>query len=89
MVSASLGGAEKLLRQLHLTIVGSTPRGSASLYAGSLASLRPLELGRFGPGEARTFSFRLSFPSTGSDMGDNALQGLAASVKFSWSAVQA
>jgi hypothetical protein len=89
MLSGSLGDAEKLLRQLRLTIVDSGPRGSVTVYAGSLASLRPLELGRFGPGEARTFSFRLTFPSTGSDMGDNALQGLAASANFSWSAVQA
>jgi len=88
-LSGSLGGDRKLIRRLRLTIVGSGPRGTATLFAGSLASFRPLNLGRLGVGEARTFSFRLAFPSTGSDVGDNALQGLAASLRFTWSAVQA
>jgi hypothetical protein len=40
-------------------------------------------------GDAHTFYFHVSLPSTGSNAGDNALQGLSASEDFTWSAVQA
>jgi hypothetical protein len=88
-LSAGVVGDEKLLSRLRLTIVRSAPHAGATLYSGSLGSLRSLDLGRFGPGEAQKLSFRLTFPSSGSDTGDNALQGLAAGARFSWSAVQA
>ena len=47
-------------------------------------------LGTFAPTNgAHTFYFHVSLPSTGSDAGDNALQGLSADESFTWSAVQA
>ena len=39
-------------------------------------------------GDSHTFYFHVSLPSTGSDAGDNLLQGLAASESFTWSATQ-
>jgi hypothetical protein len=88
-LAASIAGDEKLLGELHLTLVSLGPHGSATLYTGSLAALRSLELGRLGPGEAGRFSFRLTFPSTGSGAGDNALEGREAAASFNWSVVQA
>ena len=36
-----------------------------------------------------TFYFHVSLPTTGSDAGDNALQGKSAGASFTWSATQA
>jgi hypothetical protein len=49
-------------------------------YDGPLAGMNPRALGRFAPGEARTFSFRATLPGTA----DNAYAGSTASVRFDW-----
>jgi hypothetical protein len=52
--------------------------------------LSSASLGTFAAnGDAHTFFFHISFPSTGTDAGDNALQGLSASTTFTWTATQA
>jgi len=49
-----------------------------------------VSLGTFAAsGGAHTFYFHVSLPTTGSDAGDNALQGLSADEDFTWSATQA
>jgi spore coat-associated protein N len=62
----------------------------AQVYDGSLADLDEAALGTFAAdGGAHTFYFHVTLPSTGSQAGDNALQGKSASASFTWSAVQA
>jgi hypothetical protein len=40
-------------------------------------------------GVGHVFYFHVTFPTTGTDAGDNVLQGLAVSTTFTWSATQA
>ena len=62
----------------------------AKIYEGSLADLDSVALGTFAAdGGAHTFYFHVTLPSTGSDAGDNTLQGKSASASFTWSATQA
>jgi hypothetical protein len=62
----------------------------AKIYEGGLDGLGSVDLGTFASdGGAHTFYFHVSLPSTGSDAGDNALQGKSASASFTWSATQA
>jgi hypothetical protein len=64
--------------------------GGSALYDGSLVGFSSASLGTFAAsGDSHTFYFHVSFPSTGTDAGDNVLQGLSASTTFTWSAVQA
>jgi spore coat-associated protein N len=87
MTGASSGSAA-LATQLHLTIYKDVDGGTV-VYDGSLGSFSA-SLGTFAAGGgAHTFYFHVSLPTTGSDAGDNALQGLSASEDFTWSAVQA
>jgi hypothetical protein len=86
--SAALGGALKL-------VVYKDNDGIAAdkLYDGTMSGLTAASLGTFAPsgstGDAHTFYFHVSLPTTGTDAGDNALQGATASASFTWSAVQA
>ena len=87
-LTGSSSGNASLAAQLHLTLYKDVDGGTA-IYDGSLGSLSA-SLGTFAAnGGAHTFYFHVSFPSTGSDAGDNALQGLSASEDFTWSATQA
>jgi spore coat-associated protein N len=62
----------------------------AMIYDGALDGLGSVDLGTFASdGGAHTFYFHVSLPSTGSDAGDNALQGKSAGASFTWSATQA
>jgi len=63
--------------------------GVGALYDGSLGAVSSAALGTFAAGDAHTFYFHITFPTTGTDAGDNVLQGLAASTTFTWSATQA
>ncbi len=60
------------------------------VYEGALAPMPALELGPLGPGQSRVFKFDASLPDngtpTGGGAGDNAFQGAALSVGYSWSA---
>jgi spore coat-associated protein N len=87
-LAGASSGSAALAAQLHLTLYKDVDGGSA-IYDGSLGSLS-VALGTFAAsGGAHTFYFHVSLPSTGSDAGDNLLQGLSASEDFTWSATQA
>jgi spore coat-associated protein N len=87
-LSGSASGSGALSGQLNLKVYKDTDGGTA-IYDGSLAGFSSSSLGTFSAGDAHTFYFHVSFPTTGSDAGDNALQGLSASETFTWSATQA
>jgi spore coat-associated protein N len=88
-LAGSSSGSAALLSQLNLKVYKDVDGGSA-LYDGSLGGFSSASLGTFAAGgDSHTFYFHVSFPTTGSDAGDNALQGLSASTTFTWSAVQA
>ena len=81
-------GSAALASQLHLVVYKDTDGGTA-IYDGALGSFSA-SLGSFAAnGDAHTFYFHASLPTTGSDAGDNVLQGLSASETFTWSATQA
>jgi spore coat-associated protein N len=84
-LSKTFAGSAALAHATRLTIASS----GKTIYTGRLGSLARLDLGRFAPGQSRTFAFRETLPSTGSGRGDNGLQGSAANVTFAWSAVAA
>ena len=87
-LTGSSTGNAALAAQLHLTLYKDVDGGTA-IYDGSLGSFSA-SLGTFAAsGDAHTFYFHVSLPSTGSTAGDNALQGLSADESFTWSAVQA
>jgi spore coat-associated protein N len=87
-LAGSSSGSAALAAQLHLTLYKDVDGGTA-IYDGSLGTLS-VALGTFAAsGGAHTFYFHVSLPTTGSDAGDNALQGLSATEDFTWSATQA
>jgi hypothetical protein len=82
-------GSSALASQLNLKVYKDADGGTA-LYDGSLSGFSSASLGTFAAnGDSHTFYFHVSLPSTGSDAGDNALQGLSATTTFTWSATQA
>jgi spore coat-associated protein N len=86
-LAGSSSGSAALASQLHLTLYKDTD-GGTPVYDGGLGSFNA-SLGDFAAnGDAHTFYFHVSLPTTGSDAGDNLLQGLAASETFTWSATQ-
>ena len=52
-------------------------------------SLTITNTGTIVPAASTTFYFHVSLPTTGTDAGDNLLQGSSASTTFTWTAVQA
>jgi spore coat-associated protein N len=88
-LTGTSSGNAALGSQLNLKIYKDVDGGTA-LYNGSLSGFTTAALGTFtASGDAHTFYFHVSFPSTGTDAGDNLLQGLSAGTTFTWSAVQA
>jgi hypothetical protein len=81
----------ELAPSLDLVIYKDDDGGAGSkIYDGALDDLESVDLGSFAAdGGAHTFYFHVSLPTTGSDAGDNALQGKSASASFTWSATQA
>ena len=61
----------------------------SKLYDGTLAAFSSVALGTIVSGGSTTFYFHVSLPTTGTDAGDNLLQGSSASSSFTWTAVQA
>lgn len=62
----------------------------SKIYDGTLAGFSSVALGTFAAdGDAHSFYFHVSLPSTGTDAGDNAYQGQSAGASFTWSAAQA
>jgi len=87
-LSGSTTGSAPLASQLNLKVYKDVDGGSA-LYDGSLGAVSSAALGTFAAGDTHVFYFHVTFPTTGTDAGDNVLQGLAASTTFTWSATQA
>jgi len=86
--SVTLGSA------LKLVVYKNTDNSAADkLYDGSLSGFTSASLGTFAAsgsaGDSHAFYVHVSLPTTGTDAGDNALQGATASASFTWSAVQA
>jgi hypothetical protein len=70
--------------------VGATRRSDgATSFSGPTTRLGRFDLGRFGAGQQETLRLRVMLTSTGTDKGDNVLQGRSASVAFTWTATQA
>jgi hypothetical protein len=70
--------------------LSGTPYTGSPIYDGTLAGFTSsLDLGTFAAttGTA-TFYFHVTLPTTGTDAGDNALQGKSAAVSFTWNATQ-
>ena len=90
-LAGSSSGSATLAGQLHVVIYKDTDGDSASkLYDGSLSALGSLGLGTFAAsGGSHTYYFHIDLPSTGTDAGDNAFQGLSATESLTWSATQA
>ena len=87
-LSGTSSGSAALAGQLHLALYKDVDGGTA-IYNGPLGTFSA-SLGTFAAdGGAHTFYFHVSLPSTGTDAGDNALQGLSADETFTWSATQA
>ena len=88
-LAGSTSGNAALSSQLNLKVYKDVDGGTA-IYDGSLGGFSSVALGTFAAsGDSHTFYFHVSFPTTGTDAGDNALQGLSASTTFTWSATQA
>ena len=82
-------GSAALASQLKLVVYKDTDGSGSPVYNGSLGAFSSAGLGTFTPNnDAHTFFFHVSFPSSGTDAGDNLLQGLSASESFTWTATQ-
>jgi spore coat-associated protein N len=87
-LAGSSSGSAVLAGQLNLKVYKDVDGGTA-LYDGSLGGFSSASLGTFAAsGDAHTFYFHVSLPTTGTDAGDHAFQGLSASASFTWSAAQ-
>jgi hypothetical protein len=68
------------------------PAKSKPVYDGALAPMPTLELGPLEPGQSRVFEFDADLPDggtpAGAAIGDNAFQGAALSVGYSWTATE-
>lgn len=87
-LAGSTTGSAPFSSQLNLKVYKDVD-GVSALYDGPLGAFSSAALGTFTAGAAHVFYFHVTFPSTGTDAGDNVLQGLSASTAFTWSATQA
>lgn len=85
------GGLLSRAMSMRIREVGDAA-GSGSVYDGPLAPMPALDLGPIGPGRSRTFRFDASLPDSGTPAGaatgDNAFQGAALTVGYSWAATE-
>jgi spore coat-associated protein N len=82
-------GSSALASQLKLVIYKDTDGSGSPVYNGSLGGFSSAGLGTFAANnDAHTFYFHVSLPSSGTDAGDNLLQGLTAGESFTWTATQ-
>jgi hypothetical protein len=89
-LTGSSSGNSTLAGDLNLKIYKDADNSGSPVYNGSLSGFSSASLGTFAAnGDAHTFYFHVSLPSTGSDTTDNLLQGLSASASFTWAATQA
>jgi spore coat-associated protein N len=90
-LSGSTTGSAVLAGQLDVKIYSDNDNVVGSkIYDGTLAAFTSVGLGTFaGTSGSHTYYFHVSLPTTGTDAGDNAFQGLSTSAAFTWSATQA
>jgi spore coat-associated protein N len=90
-LDGSTSGSSLLAGQLNLKIYKDNDGVAGSkIVDTALSSFSTASLGTFtANGGSHTYYFHVSLPSTGTDAGDNALQGLSASATFTWSGTQA
>jgi hypothetical protein len=90
-LTGSTTGSAALAGQLNFKLYKDNDGVAGSkIYDGALSAFASSSLGTFAAsGDAHTFYFHVSLPSTGTDAGDNAFQGLTTSASFTWSATQA
>ena len=86
-LKARVAGDLRLAGQL--SVVATRRSDGATIFSGPVMRLGRFDLGRFGAGQQETLRLRVMLTSTGTDAGDNVLQGRAASVAFTWTATQA
>jgi spore coat-associated protein N len=88
-LTGSTSGSATLSGQLNLKVYKDVD-GTSPIYDGSLGSFSSVSLGTFAAsGGSHVFYFHVTLPTTGTDPGDNLLQGLSTSATFTWSGVQA
>jgi hypothetical protein len=73
----------------RLSVVATRRSDGATIFSGPITGLERFDLGRFGAGQQETLRLRVILTSTGTDKGDNVLQGRSSSVAFTWTATQA
>jgi hypothetical protein len=73
----------------RLSVVATRRSDGATIFGEPITRLGRFDLGRFGAGQQETLRLRVMLTSTGTDKGDNVLQGRSASVAFTWTATQA
>jgi spore coat-associated protein N len=89
-LDGSTTGSSALAAHLQLKIYADADNTGTPVYSGALSGVTSASLGTFAAsGGAHTYYFHVTLPTTGTDAGDNAFQGLAASASFTWSATQA
>lgn len=90
-LSDAITGSAPLAAQIHTVIYKDNDNVVGSkIYDGSLSSLGTLALGTFAASTgSHVYFFHIDLPTTGTDAGDNAFQGLTSSATFTWSATQA
>jgi hypothetical protein len=90
-LNGSTSGSSALANQLNLKIYKDNDGVAADkIYDGALNGVSSLSLGTFAATSgSHTYYFHVDLPTQGSNAADNALQGLAATASFTWSAVQA
>lgn len=89
ILSGSSSGSSSLGGQLQLKLYKDVDSSGTPVYSGALSGFSSADLGTFAAnGDAHTFYFHVTLPSTGTDAGDNVFQGLSSSATFTWSATQ-
>jgi hypothetical protein len=93
VVDAPGGSGGLLSRGMSMRIRGvGNPAKPQTVYDGALAPMPALDLGSLGPGQSRVFEFEARLPDSGTPAGtttgDNAFQGAALSVGYSWTATE-
>lgn len=80
----------RLSTAVHLDVQDITGGNLVPVFGGQLASLQTRALGSIAPGAVRTYRFTASLPDSGTPpsptTGDNAYEGSALAVRYSWKA---
>lgn len=88
-LTGTTSGNATLASGLNLKIYKDADNTGSPIYDGALSGFTSASLGTFAAsGDAHTFYFHVSLPTTGSNASDNLLQGLSASASFTWAATQ-